>query len=199
MNISSITHIYSEAGAANLNSGKNSTEKKTSTKAQAETGVIYESSAEAKKAEQTTADRQAIISQLKEDAEKRSTQLMNLVKDMFTKQGKVFNTANAIWSILASGDFTVDPEIKKQAQEDIAAGGYWGVEQTSDRIFKFAEVLAGGSPESMEKMRNAFQKGYDQAAGTWGRDLPDLCKDTYDAVMDRFAKWSEEHTVAQEL
>lgn len=158
-------------------------------------GATYESSDTTTTAGEKEIQRKQIISQLKADAEKRSEQLMNLVSEMFSKQGKIFNSANDIWSILASGDFTVDPEVKRQAQEDISADGYWGVEKTSDRILSFAEALSGGDPKTMEKMREAFQKGFDQATKTWGKELPELCKNTYDAVMKKFDKWATEITM----
>ena len=38
----------------------------------------------------------------------------------------------------------------------------------------------------MQSMLEAFKKGYEQATGAWGRELPSLCKDTYDAVEKKF-------------
>ena len=51
-----------------------------------------------------------------------------------SKQAATFGQATDIWKFLAKGDFTVDAETKAKAQKDIAEDGYWGVEQTSDRI-----------------------------------------------------------------
>ena len=55
-----------------------------------------------------------------------------------------------MWSFLADGNFTVDEETQKQAQADIAEDGYWGVEQTSDRILDFAKALSGNDPEKAD-------------------------------------------------
>ena len=41
-------------------------------------------------------------------------------------------------------------------------------------------------PEKLEKMRAAFEKGYAQAEKTWGGELPDISKRTFDAVMKGF-------------
>lgn len=131
-------------------------------------------------------DRKAIVEQLKADQEKRQSQLTDLVSDMMSKQANTFGTATDIWKFLAKGNFTVDAETKKKAQEDIAEDGYWGVEQTSDRIVSFATALAGDDSEALEKMRDAFKKGYDQAQKQWGGKLPDISKRTYDAVMKKF-------------
>ena len=38
----------------------------------------------------------------------------------------------------------------------------------------------------MRDMLDAFKKGYEQATGAWGKELPSLCQDTYDAVEAKF-------------
>lgn len=133
-----------------------------------------------------------LVNKLKADAEAHTQQLQNIVQQLMTKQGQTYNTANDIWKFLASGDFTVDAATKAQAEKDIAEDGYWGVEQTSDRIIDFATALTGGDPSKIEEMREAFKKGYKQAEKTWGGELPDISKRTYDAVMEKFDKLAEE-------
>ena len=133
-------------------------------------------------------DRKAIVSQLKAEQEKRQSQLVDLVKDMISKQSNTYGAANNIWGFLAKGDFTVDAATKAQAQKDISEDGYWGVKQTSERILSFATALAGNDSKNLEKMRDAFLKGYKQAEKTWGGELPDISKRTYDAVLEGFDK-----------
>ena len=133
-----------------------------------------------------------LVNKLKADAEAHTKQLQNIVQQLMTKQGQTFNTANDMWSFLASGNFTVDEATKAQAQADIAEDGYWGVEQTSDRIIDFATALTGGNPDKIEEMRDAFKKGYEQAEKTWGGKLPEISQKTYDAVMEKFDKLAEE-------
>jgi hypothetical protein len=133
-----------------------------------------------------------LVNKLKADAEAHTQQLQNIVQQLMVKQGQTYNTANDIWSFLASGNFTVDAATKAQAEEDISDDGYWGVEQTSDRIIDFATALTGGDPDKIEEMREAFKKGYKQAEKTWGGELPDISQKTYDAVMEKFDKLAEE-------
>ncbi|MBQ7657450.1 MAG: hypothetical protein IJS16_00570, partial [Butyrivibrio sp.] len=122
----------------------------------------------------------------------RQQQLLDIVHKMMGKQAKTYGIANSdndedsIWKFLAKGDFTVDAATKAQAQEDISENGYWGVKQTSERILDFAKALAGDDPDKLEKMRSAFEKGYKQAEKTWGGELPDISKQTFDAVMKGF-------------
>jgi hypothetical protein len=92
-----------------------------------------------------------LVNKLKADAEAHTQQLQNIVQQLMVKQGQTYNTANDIWSFLASGNFTVDAATKAQAEEDISDDGYWGVEQTSDRIIDFATALTGGDPDKIER------------------------------------------------
>lgn len=159
-----------------------------------ETGVVYEPSSEttAETVKKTYTQNTELVAKLKADQESRLQQLQNIVQQLLTKQGQTFNTANDIWKTLASGDFEVDAATKAQAQADVAEDGYWGVEQTSDRIIDFATALTGGDPDKIEEMREAFKKGYKQAEETWGGELPEISKKTYDAVMEKFDKLAEE-------
>ena len=164
-------------------------EAKTTTTAE-DTGVIYEHSTAAKTSstKKTYTPDTNLVNRLKADAENRASQLRSLVEQMMGKQANTYGNANDIWSFLRSGNFTVDPATKAQAQADIAEDGYWGANQTSDRIIQFANALTGGDPDKIESMREAFKKGYAQAEKTWGGSLPEISQKTYDAVMEKFDK-----------
>lgn len=158
------------------------TDKTETTKPNSNSAAVYD------KTKLSEDDRKAIVAQLKADQEKRQSQLTSLVHDMISKQTNTFGAANNIWQFLAKGNFTVDAETKAQAQKDISEDGYWGVKQTSERILSFATALAGSDSKNLEKMRDAFLKGYEQAEKTWGGKLPDISKRTYDAVLEGFDK-----------
>lgn len=165
-----------------------------------ENGVVYEPSKDSanipvKKYVQNT----ELINKMKADSEEHTKQLQNIVQQLMTKQGQTFSVANDMWQFLASGKFEVDEATKKQAQEDISEDGYWGVKQTSNRILDFATALTGGDPSKIEDMRKAFEKGYKQAEKTWGGELPEISKQTYDAVMAGFDKMAEEANTTQSV
>ena len=155
-----------------------------------DTGVVYEhSNQEAASSTKKTYTRDTnLINKLKADADARASQLRSLVEKMLTKQANTYGTANDIWSALSSGNFTADPATRAQAQADIAEDGYWGVNQTSDRIIQFATALTGGDPDKIEEMRAAFEKGFKMAEKAWGGSLPSISQQTYKAVMDKFDK-----------
>ena len=176
-----------------------STESKAAESTAAETAAAtYEGSVETKQAgyskiqRMSEEDRSKIVAQLKADQEQRQTQMVDLVQKMMTGQGVAYNNANDIWSFLREGNFTVDAATKAQAQQDISEDGYWGVKQTSQRILDFADALAGSDPKNIQKMYDAFKKGYAQAENTWGGELPEISKQTYDSVLEGFRKRAEE-------
>ena len=73
-----------------------------------------------------------------------------------------------------------------KAKEDISEDGYWGVKQTSQRLFDFASALAGDDVEKMKEMQAAMEKGFKQATKTWGKELPEICSQTIDAANKLF-------------
>ena len=159
-----------------------------------EIGAVYEPSKETSTSsvKKTYTPDPNLINKLKADAEARTEQLRSLVEKMISKQADTYGNANDIWSVLRSGNFTVDAATKAQAQADIAEDGYWGVNQTSDRIIQFATALTGGDPDKIEEMRAAFEKGFKQAEKTWGGELPEISQQTYKAVMEKFDKLAAE-------
>ena len=191
MDMNGISNITSATSVATTTAiVKNEQTAAETTKTENTSGVIYEkSNEEATEKTSTTKSNTAIIEKLKADAEQRTSQLRSIVEQMMTKQGIAIGTADDMWKFLAKGDFTVSADVKAQAQADIAEDGYWGVEQTSDRILDFAKALAGNDPEKADEMLEAFKKGYEEATKSWGDELPDISKRTYDAVLEKFEAW----------
>ena len=184
--ISNQTNTYAAYKSTEQKAAATETEGK-----QTEASAVYEPSKDAKKTDTVTTKQknEAIISRLKADAEARTQQLQQLVQQMISKQGNAYGQANDMWKFLASGNFTVDAQTKAQAQADIAEDGYWGVNQTSDRLLDFAVALSGGDEENMKKMVSAVEKGFKEATKSWGKDLPSISNDTYSATMKKFDQW----------
>ncbi|HOO28026.1 MAG TPA: hypothetical protein PLU43_06140 [Lachnospiraceae bacterium] len=163
------------------NTGKETTSSETASSQDADTAVVYEKTADAD-----------IVEMLKNDAAAREQSLMNMVQAAISGQGNALAQTDSVWSFLASGNFTVTEDVQQEAQESISEGGYWSVENTSDRIIEMAKALTGGDSDLIEEMRSAFEKGFQQATGLWGDTLPDISSSTYDAVMEKFDQWAEE-------
>ncbi len=200
MNVNGITN-YS-ANYSNYETKSKVSEKTEVSKpdAAADSGAVYESSKTEAVAttKKTYKPDTAMINKLKADAEARTAQLRSLVEKIMLGQGNAIGTADDMWSFLRTGNFTVDAATKAQAQADIAEDGYWGVEQTSDRMIDFAKALSGGDPDKIEEMREAFQKGFKMAEEKWGGELPEISQKTYDATMEKFDAWAAESVKAAE-
>lgn len=166
-----------ESGAAESGA---KTEQKTDT---------VELSSDAKSINKMSAeDRAALVKSLKADQEQQMNRFINMMTQTFQKQGVTAKTAedDSFWRMFSSGDLTVDWETKQNAIEAISEDGYWGVKQTSERIFQMAQALAGDDPEKMKQMQDAVAKGYSAAGKAWGGDLPDIAGQTIDTVNKMF-------------
>ena len=147
-------------------------------------------------------DRAALVKALKEEVEARQKQFLDLVTKTISGQGEKAAIANGnmddIWKKLAKGDFTVSEAAKKQAQEEISEKGYWGVEQTSKRMFDYASALAGDDVDKMKAMQAAMEKGYKEATKAWGKDLPEISKKTLEAANKLFEDYYKSKGVTNE-
>ena len=138
------------------------------------------------------------IARLKADAEERTASLRSLVERMMTKQGKtvaesgVLDFENGTNLAEIFKNLEVDEETRLQAQKDTAEDGYWGAEQTSERILEFAKGLAGDDPKLAQDMLNAIKQGFEEAGKAWGEDLPGLCQDTMKLAFEKVNKWIDE-------
>ena len=133
-------------------------------------------------------ERAALVKSLKDDLDNQMNRFINMMTQTFQKQGMTVKSAqdDSFWQMFASGNLTVDLETKQAAQEAISEDGYWGVKQTSERIFKMAQALAGDDPEKMKEMQEAVKQGYEAAGKAWGGDLPEIAGQTLDAVNGMF-------------
>lgn len=142
------------------------------------------------------------------EVEAKYSNLQNMVNTLFKNQAN--NAIYADWDWLVQngrlGDalknITVDEKTKAQAQKDISEDGYWGVNKTSERILDFAKALTGGDPSKADKMLEAFKKGYKQAVGAFGgkeENMPDISRQTYDAVIKGFNEWKNSEKTDDQL
>lgn len=136
-----------------------------------------------------TVDRQK-INQLKLEHERNSASFKEMVREMIEKQRA------AALGILPENDalseILVSSETQSAAAEAISENGYWGVKETSNRILEFAKTLSGGDPSKIEALKDAFQRGFDQAKKAFGGKLPEISQKTYDRVMEGFDEWANE-------
>lgn len=189
--ISSVTPIYSNQDNTDIAVKK--PEEQTVEKVQDNAGATYEKGTVEEnglysKMKMNKADRTAIAEQMKANMEENKRQIMALVQKTLSGQVGTYGKANedSVWKTLASGKYTVDAATKAQAQKDISEDGYWGVKQTSQRLFDFASALVGDDVDKMKDMQKAMEKGFKLATKAWGRELPKISQDTLDAANKLF-------------
>ena len=111
--------------------------------------------------------------------------------DLF--QGLVLNILKeqGINAVISDGDTQIDISkiTQADAQKLIAEDGYFGVDQTSDRIVNFAQSFAGGDPARIDAIKAGVENGFQEALKAFGGTLPDISHDTYDAVMNKLDAW----------
>ena len=155
-----------------------------------------EISAEAKvTTKMTDAERADLVKSLKDDLDSQMSRFTNMMTQTFQKQGITAASfqGDNFWKFMASGNYTVDAKTKAEAEAAISEDGFWGVKQTSQRIFDFAAALAGDDVETMKKMQAAVEKGFEQAGAAWGGELPSICGDTHTAVGKLFDEYYASH------
>ncbi len=156
-----------------------------------ETGVVYEPSKATESAGSKVKDYSSIAKQMKGELNTKNQQLQNLVNQLLNKQANKYTKLSQLFEDVKNGKISVDPNTVAQAQKDIADDGYWGIEQTSDRLVSMAQALSGGDSAKADKMIAAIKKGFDQAAKAWGGELPDICQKTIDSAVKKMENWRD--------
>jgi len=112
--------------------------------------------------------------------------LRSHVLDVFEKQGMDFT--------LAIDDKTIDLRelSQNEAKELIAEDGYFGVDQTSDRIVDFAKGISGNDPTRLDAILQGIEKGFNEALEAFGGWLPEISHTTYDTVLEKLNNWARE-------
>lgn len=188
MSVNGVSNTASAYGTTAYEQGKNYTKKTedTASKSNEETtGVTYKSS-------MTESERTALIEQLKNDSQSRMDSFKRMVTDMLNQQGFAFKNSDDMWRLLAKGDYTVDAKTAQEAKEAVSEDGEWGVNKTAERMFEFAKAYAGDDDAKMEKMMNAFKKGFEQAEKLWGGKLPEISYQTYDKMYELYDDYKKE-------
>lgn len=198
-----------ETVASSLTKDTSSADKTTSDNNTKNNGVVFDKS-ESTKNDSTNQiyNKDAIISKLKADQQSRLESMQSLVEKLLNKQKGTFDLAslmkkNDVSGLNLSATFeeaakNADPDTIKAAQESISEDGYWGINKTSDRLVSMAIALSGGDTSKADEMMAAIQKGYDRATSAWGKDLPDICKDTLEATKQKMDDWKNGKTTAKD-
>jgi hypothetical protein len=113
----------------------------------------------------------------------------NVLKDLVLN---IFKNQNVGYRITTDVQEIDLQEIsREEAGELVKDDGYFGVEQTSDRIVDFAVSIAGNDPARLDAIKQGVEQGFQEALDAFGGWLPEISYDTYDAVFKKLDDWAE--------
>lgn len=131
------------------------------------------------------------IERLMTESEEAYRELKEIVIRLLERQGLSYLD----WisqSDEADQQVEVDGIAANEAQSLIAEGGPLSPEAVSDRIVEAARAYSGGDKIKLDQMRNAIDAGFKAAANVFGGQLPDICTNTYNLIMDKLDVWENE-------
>lgn len=201
MSVSSINGVNSYASMKAAEMEKTSKGNETAEKQLKDDAVVFEKTNETKKdSTNQIYNKENIVAKLKADQQSRLDSMNSLVQKLLGKQAEKFDLANGtnLAATFREVAGKVDQKTIDEAKESISEDGYWGVNQTSDRLVSMAIALSGGDTDKADTMMAAIEKGYKQATKAWGEDLPQICKDTMEATRQKMDDWKNGVTTAED-
>lgn len=188
--ISNVNQSYENKGTSKTKTNQPSQAEQTKASENSQ-AAVYEKGEQPEQTKKIYTRDQVTVDRLKAEADRRTQGLRDLVQKLLKAQGETFNDATDIYGLLREGKVQVDEETRLQAQKDIAEDGYWGVEQTSNRMVEFAKALSGGDTSKADELINAVKKGFEEATKAWGGDLPEISKRTIDSTISKLEAWRD--------
>ncbi len=115
--------------------------------------------------------------------------MYNVLKDLVLN---IFKNQNVGYRITTDvEEINIEELSSSEAAELVEEDGYFGVEQTSDRIVDFATGIAGNDPTRLDTIKQGVEKGFQEALDAFGGWLPEISYDTYDAVFKKLDDWAD--------
>ncbi|MBI5559563.1 MAG: hydrogenase-4 component G [Deltaproteobacteria bacterium] len=71
----------------------------------------------------------------------------------------------------------------EEATELVSADGYWGIDQTAQRLADFVLNGSGGDLDKLRAGREGLLQGFKEAEKLWGGQLPELSYKTIDKAL----------------
>lgn len=130
------------------------------------------------------------IQKLWDEVNRQTESLRRLVEQLIKKQGYT------VEEVLKNKEIKIeiDEETQAKAKEAISEDGYFGVENTANRIIEFAKAISGGDKSKIGLLKDAVIEGFKQAKEALGGELPEISEKTYDRVMELFDEWENGET-----
>jgi len=125
------------------------------------------------------------IARLWEESNRAHEHLRELVIRLLERQGMSADRLKQ-----EGPEVKIDDEARTELEALLGPEGELGVEKTSDRIVDFAIALSGGDKEKAVLLKDAIIQGFNAAEKALG-GLPEISKQTYSRVMEKFDAWAK--------
>lgn len=127
------------------------------------------------------------IDKIKAEVDQINSNLRSLVEKLLKEQGMTFKDLKA-----DGPDIEINEETRIEAQKSIDEGGELSIENVSDRMVNFAKAISGGDQSKISILRDAIQKGFEEAEKAFGGELPEISHKTLERAMEKLDLWEQE-------
>ena len=80
----------------------------------------------------------------------------------------------------------------KETIESREEDGYWGLGQTSERIYKLALGFAGFDAGKLDNVKEGILTGFEKAKNALGGELPEISQRTVDMALKKLNDWGKD-------
>ncbi len=140
------------------------------------------------------------VTRLLAESQDKVSQFKNLLKMLLNKQGDKAeigqlpdeSDANYNLSVDKDGNIVFSEEaLKEVGLDEFDEDGYWGAEQTAQRIFDMAVAFAGTDEGLLGKMKDSISKAFAECEEIFGGEgkLADVSYKTRDRIDELFADY----------
>lgn len=152
--------------------------------------VVYDKEKNVEKNVNYTVDTKQ-IHQLKKEHDEQTEAFRRFIISLIEKQGY---EVKWVLDKIEKGEevfIEISEEDRLAAEAAIGPDGFWGAENTANRILEFARSISGGDPSKAEWLRQAVKEGFEAAKELLGGELPEVSQRTYELVMKGFDEWEK--------
>lgn len=132
---------------------------------------------------------QDLLGQVDDMFQKGGNSPFETVGDLFKQDGGL--DYNKVDSILKDIDYNaigyegkaIADMTPDEAKDIISEDGFFGVKNTSERVANFVLSGAGDNLEKLQAGREGVVRGFNEAEGLWGGELPDIAYETQEKAL----------------
>ena len=128
-----------------------------------------------------------IRAKITENANAFALKSVNIQGSLVSKQVSIQEEYSDFQTFLRDIGYEGKP-IAELSQEEagalVAEAGFFGIEQTSERIANFVIAGSGGDEDRLKSGREGMLQGFKDAESMWGGTLPDISQKTMQAALE---------------